>query len=175
MAVNRRRVASSVDLSFVRSVVENVRDLNALRRMALRNIETIRFNIAHRVVSALYRRYNNYTKQHLDDHRPGFLEWLNECGAMHKTYRHHSYETSMYWATRPVVYAARSDLSYQLDMKGGEIASDAWYFELLTQLINKRDPREDVYLHVGKEWTRRVPNEAQPGFKLITRTVSASI
>lgn len=167
MVGRRRRVASTVDLTFVRSVVVDVRDLSALRGMTLRKIQGIRRNIAQRVVTALYRRYNSYTK-HIED-RPGFLEWLNDRGEMHKTYKRHSYDTTMYWSTRPVVYASRPDLSFQIDMPSGDVASDEWYFQLLEELINARDPREDVYIHVSKVQTGRVPNEAQPAFKLKRR------
>lgn len=167
MTAQRRRVASKNDLTFVRSVIIDVIELTALRKMVLRKINAIRHNIVQRVVTALYRRYNSYTK-HLED-RPGFLEWVSECKQMHKTYRNHSYETRMIWATRPVVYAARPDLSFQIDMLGGDTASNEWYFQLMEELINARDPREDVYLHVSKVLTGRVPGEAQPAFKLKRR------
>lgn len=167
MATRKRRMASTVDLTFLRGIVVDNREISELRKMVVRHIQLLRITIVKRVETALYRRYNSYTKNRKE--RPTYLEWLHEKGALHETYAHHSYDTRMYWSTRSVVHASRASLSYQLDLEAGTPGDNSWFFQLLEQFINERVPDAPKYLRVRKLQTGRVPGETQPAFELKRR------
>lgn len=131
----------------------------------------MRSRIITRVVNALHRRYKKYTKGMKIV--PGFLEWLDGHQYMHQTYNFHSFATRYYWSSRPVVLAARYELSTNLQHGKSDKSDDSWYFRGLENAINVKDPRNDAVLKVRKEFYDG-QSTAEPKFKLKSKEVRAA-
>lgn len=163
--LRRRRLFASVpDLSFIRSLTDDARELRWLRKMLLRLTLLMRQRIVERVVNALHRRYKKYTKRMVNP--PSFLEWLDGHVYMHETYNYHSFDIRYYWSSRPVVLSSRYELSFDIRLDRNDQGDDSWFFEDLQHLINAKDPRDNQLLVVSKDFYEEEPL-AEPKFELV--------
>ena len=134
------------DLAVLREVVKKAQEARSLRRYADEHIQEARSKISKRVADTLWRRYQTYLKREAIGDLT-FFEWL-DGRLLHNTYLFHSFETRLYWVFSVIQSTKISDMAL---FGEPEFESGQWYFEMMEELINRRQTVEGFRLLVREE------------------------